>query len=333
MSLPASLCYGLATAFLGPLRKFGSRTPAIKRFESNEQYFAQRVADTSHYRKLFSPFVSFEGKTVLDLGCNRGYLLHSFLQHEKFKAIGADLVSYYLKDALRDYGDTIEFIQTTPTTVPLPDNSVDVVYTIDTIEHLSQPREIFNDVYRTLRPGGVFLVHFNPWLNPHGSHLDDIIPFPWPHVFFSMDTLLDVAAKLYDSPHYDTACYYLDTEGNKKPNPYLDREMWSTYLNFMTIRRFRELLKQTPFLVTHQEKIGFGGNTFKISRMVRGLCKVPYLDEFFTSVLFTVLKKPHIPVTHHLAGNPNSVKAVGHTRRNSHTSHWRGTEILRFDHN
>ncbi|HEX6045239.1 MAG TPA: class I SAM-dependent methyltransferase, partial [Pyrinomonadaceae bacterium] len=271
MIFASSLCYGLATVFLGPLRRYGSRTPAIKRFDSNEQYFKQRVAETSQYRQLFSPFVSFEGKTVLDLGCNRGYLLHSFLQNEKFKAIGADLVSYYLKDARRDYGDIIDFIETTPSAIPLPDNSVDVVYTIDTVEHLSQPREIFLEVYRILKPGGIFLVHFNPWLNPHGSHLDDVIPFPWPHVLFSMDTLLSVAAKLYDSPRYDAACYFLDEEGNKKPNPYLDREQWSTYLNHMTIRRFNELLNQTPFLLTHQEKIGFGGHTFKLSRTVRGL--------------------------------------------------------------
>ena len=292
MNLGVNLCYGLAVAFLGPFRKLGSRTPAITRFDSNEQYFAQRVADTSHYRKLFAPHVSFEGKTVLDLGCNRGYLLHSFSQHENFTGIGADLVSYYLKDARRDYGDQFEFIQTTPTTIPLPDSSVDVVYTIDTIEHLSQPHELFAEVYRVMRPGGVFLVHFNPWLNPHGSHLEDIITYPWPHVVFSMDTLLATAAKLYDSPHYDAACYFLDANGNKKPNPYKDREQWATYLNFMTIKRFNRLLKETNFDVRHQEKIGFGGNTFKLSRIVRGLANVPVLDEFFTSVLFTVLVKP-----------------------------------------
>jgi ubiquinone/menaquinone biosynthesis C-methylase UbiE len=292
MRLSESLCYHLAVAFLGPLRRLGSRTPAITRFDSNEKYFEQRLVETSHYRKLFVPHVSFAGKTVLDLGCNRGYLLHSFLQYEQFDPIGADLVSYYLKDAIRDYGDHISFVQSTATSIPLPDNSVDVVYTIDTIEHLSKPREIFLDVYRLLRPGGVFLVHFNPWLNPHGSHLDDIIPFPWAHTVFSWKTLLSVAEKLYDLPVYQTSCYYLDTQGNKKPNPYKDRAMWDNYLNFMTIRRFNNLLKDLPFEVRHQERIGFGGSTFKMARMVRELAHVPALGELFTSVLFTVLIKP-----------------------------------------
>jgi ubiquinone/menaquinone biosynthesis C-methylase UbiE len=295
MNLPAMLCYGMSRAFLGPLKKFGSRTPAITRFDSDKEYFEQRVADTSHYRTLFSPYVSFEGKTVLDLGCNRGYLLHSFLQHEKFNAIGADLVSYYLKDARREYGDHIQFIQTTPTSIPLPDNSVDVVYTIDTVEHLSQPKELFDEVLRVMKPGGQFLVHFNPWFNPHGSHLEDIITFPWPHVFFSMDTLLTVAARLYESPAYKTSCYFLDAQGNKKPNPFVDRDSWKTYLNFMTIKKFNRLLKELPFEVRHQERIGFGGRTFKISRLVRDLAQVPVLDEFFTIVLFTVLTKPEVP--------------------------------------
>lgn len=292
MNLSANLCYQISLAFLGPLKKLGSRTPSITRFDSNKEYFEQRVADTTHYRALFKPFASFAGKTVLDLGCNRGYLLHSFLQHEKFSAIGGDMVSYYLKDARRDYGDIIQFVQTTPTTIPLPDNSVDVVYTIDTVEHLSQPKELFMEVFRVMKPGGQFLVHFNPWLNPHGSHLEDIIAFPWPHVFFSMDTLLTVAAKLYDSPAYDTSCYFLDTQGKKKPNPFVDRNVWGTYLNYMTIRRFNRLLKELPFQMRHQERIGFGGSTFKISRLVRGLAQAPLLDEFFTSVLFTVLTKP-----------------------------------------
>jgi ubiquinone/menaquinone biosynthesis C-methylase UbiE len=292
MRLAEFLCYNLALAFLGPLKSLGSRTPSITRFNSNEKYFAQRVADTSHYRKLFEPFVKFEGKTVLDLGCNLGYLLHSFLQHEKFTAIGGDLITHYLKEAQRNYGNEIEFVQTTPTQIPLPDNSVDVVYTIDTVEHLSQPREIFQDVFRVLKPGGIFLVHFNPWLNPHGHHLEDIIAFPWPHAVFSMNTLLNVAEKLYESPGNPTSCYYLDEKGQKKPNPYADHEKWNNYLNSMTIRRFNHMLKELPFEVSHQARIGFGGSTFKLSRLTRGLAKLPVLTEYFTSILFTVLVKP-----------------------------------------
>lgn len=284
----------LATAFLRPpLKRFGFRTPAVTRFDSMEEWTADRLTEVTAYRRLFGRFASFGGKTVLDLGCNRGYMLHAFLQGESFTPVGADISAADLETARATYGDLITFVRTTPSSIPLPDESVDVAYSIDTVEHLSRPREMFGEVFRVLRPGGLFLVHFNPWLNPYGSHLEDIIPFPWPHVLFPMETLLDVAAELYDSPEYPTACYFLDpVTGEKRPNPYLNREFWGEFLNHMTIRRFNRLLGSTPFEKVHQERIGFGGKTFKVGRLLRGLARVPLADEFFTNALFTVLRKP-----------------------------------------
>jgi hypothetical protein len=123
--------------------------------------------------------------------------------------------------------------------------------------------------------------------------MEDIIPFPWPHVLFSMKTLLSVAARLYDSPHSQVACYSIDPRtGLKKPNPYLDEGRWATFLNHITIRGFNRVLRQLPFRVVHQERIGFGGRTFRIGRLVRFLAKVPFVDDFFCSALYTVLEKP-----------------------------------------
>ena len=285
-------CYVLALAFLQtPLRKIGFRAPAQTQFESKERSLENRVNDIPEYCKLFRRFARFEGQIVVELGSNEGYLLKSFLETEKFTAIGADLNGSALDRGRANCGERIKFVQTTPTSIPLSDSSVDIFYTIDTIEHLSSPREIFMEVFRVLKPGGLFLVHFNPWLNPYGSHLGDIIPFPWPHVVFSMDTLLRVASKLYDSPAYPVAWYWYDDSGKKRPNPYVDRQGWDTFLNYMTIRRFNEFLKELPFEQLHQERIGFGGKTYKITRYLRGLSQVRGLDEFFTNALFTVLTK------------------------------------------
>ena len=47
----------------------------------------------------------------------------------------------------------------------------------------------------------------------------------------------------------------------------------------------------------------------------------------------TVPTLNNLPFCQHLAGNPRSVKAVGHARRNPHTGHRRRAEVLRLDHN
>lgn len=292
-ALSEKLCYALAASFLKPpLRQYGFRNSDITRFDSMENYVVDRVSSLKEYTELFDQFVSMRGKVVLELGCNKGYLLQSFWERGVFAGIGAELMDASLAEATRLYGDHLKFVRSTPTAIPVESEQVDIVYTIDTVEHLSRPHEIFMEVYRVLKPGGICLVHFNPWLNPYGSHLEDIIPFPWPHAIFSMRTLLKTAEMLYDSSLYETACYYKAANGQKLPNPYRDVSHWEVYLNRMTIRQFNRLLQSLPFEVKHQRRIGFGGKTFRIGKLIQGLAQAPLLDELFCKALFTVLKKP-----------------------------------------
>jgi SAM-dependent methyltransferase len=296
-SIPGKVCLAMTQLFAqGPLRRFSIRTRAPgQRFESNENYLADRISNIEDYRKLFGPFSAFEGKTVLELGCSKGYLLDAFLEREKFTAIGADIDARVLDHGRRQYGHRIQFVQTTPVSIPLPESSVDVIYTIDTIEHLSRPREIFRDAFRILKPGGVFLIHFGPWYNPQGAHLEDIIPFPWPHVLFSMDTLLKVAAHIYESDDHKHACYWYDEKGKLRPNPYLDREHWREFLNDLTIRKFRRMLRQLPYEIVHFRRIGFGGKSYRAARLLSGAARLPVLGEFFIKAVFCVLRKPCAP--------------------------------------
>jgi hypothetical protein len=128
---------------------------------------------------------------------------------------------------------------------------------------------------------------------PWGSRLEGIIPFPWPHVVFSMDTLLKVAAHLYESEFHIPACYWLDQEtGKRQPNPYLNREAWRESLNHMTILQFRRLIRALPFQLVHFQPLGFGGKAYPLARFLRGFAGVPVLNEFFVNALFCVLQKP-----------------------------------------
>lgn len=292
--LSANVCLAISKLFLnnGPLKQYGFRKAEITRFDTMENWIADRVEQIDEHADLFKPFVSFAGKTVFELGCNRGYMMNSFLQREDFEGIGGDIDADALETARANFGSRIRFVQTTGSTIPLPDQSVDVIYTIDTVEHLIELDEIFADCYRILRPGGTMLVHFGAWFTPYGAHLEDIIPFPWANVAFSMDTLLKVAAHLYDSPDYKVACYFLDEKtGKPKPNPYLDKTRWDDFLNRITIRRFRRMLKNSKFKIEHLENIGFGGKTFKLGRYVGKLSQLPVAEEFFTKATFAVLRK------------------------------------------
>jgi len=96
--------------------------------------------------------------TVLDLGAGRGLLAHYHVP--AIRALGT------LRGKVREVigVDVDPVVQTNPSldraliydgkTIPLPDNSVDLVLSDHTFEHLDDPRSAANEIARVLKPGG-----------------------------------------------------------------------------------------------------------------------------------------------------------------------------------
>ncbi|NJL60106.1 MAG: class I SAM-dependent methyltransferase [Desulfobacteraceae bacterium] len=50
-----------------------------------------------------------------------------------------------------------EAIVATGESVPYPDEKFDIVFSANVFEHLSDPIKVFREIYRVLKPGGLFL--------------------------------------------------------------------------------------------------------------------------------------------------------------------------------
>lgn len=98
------------------------------------------------------------GKTVLDVASGTGYGAKIIAQYAK-KVHGVD----YNHEAI-DYSKkhfsagNIEYQVGDALEIPLPDNSVDVVISFETIEHLSDPKRFIEEVKRVLKSEGQFVV-------------------------------------------------------------------------------------------------------------------------------------------------------------------------------
>lgn len=99
-----------------------------------------------------------DGKVVLDIACGSGYgtsLLAKTAKTVYGVDIDADTVAY----AQKHYGaQNITFKVGDGERIPLDDNSVDVVVTYETIEHIPDYKKFMKEVSRVLRPDGLAIV-------------------------------------------------------------------------------------------------------------------------------------------------------------------------------
>ena len=99
------------------------------------------------------------GRDILEAGCGTGLLLAEATRIGR-SAIGLDLSRGMLAQA-RARG--LRVVQGSLTQVPLPDASVDLVYSMKVLAHVAPIREAVAELARVTRPGGTLLLEFyNP---------------------------------------------------------------------------------------------------------------------------------------------------------------------------
>ena len=101
------------------------------------------------------------GKRVLDAACGEGYG-SALLGNAAASVVGVDIDGPTIAHAETRYGNggRVRFIEGSCTELPLPDASIDVVVSFETIEHLreeDQPRMVA-EFARVLSPGGVVVI-------------------------------------------------------------------------------------------------------------------------------------------------------------------------------
>jgi len=115
--------------------------------------------------------LSLTGKTILDIGCGSGGIaLHLVERHGAANATGFDVERPVIETATqraarRGLGGRVRFVQAAPGPLPFADGSFDVVFSKDALVHVSDKDALFAEIFRVLRPGGVFAA--SNWMISH----------------------------------------------------------------------------------------------------------------------------------------------------------------------
>lgn len=124
----------------------------------------QSLPDRLH--KAFNQVKVRKNMKILDYGCGRGEMAyHAAMKGADVFGVDYSEVSINLcKKLPKRVKGKLKFQLLTAPKIDLPDNSVDLIYFIDVIEHL-YPKEVdvvFKEFFRVLKSGGKVVIHTGP---------------------------------------------------------------------------------------------------------------------------------------------------------------------------
>lgn len=192
-------------------------------------------------------------RVVTDYGCGEGHESLELAQNGASTVFGIDIRPNILDIARRNASSAgvqnLHFTDHPPT-------ATDLIFSIDSFEHFGNPAEILEIWASFLKPDGKVLVSFGPpWFHPRGGHFFSF--FPWAHILLPEGFLCRWRAR-YKT---DGAMRFCEVEGG---------------LNQMSIRRFENLVRVSPFFCRRMQLIPIRPARWLHCRWTR---------EFFTSIV------------------------------------------------
>ena len=119
----------------------------------------QRFMGNTMLQKFAFYESSCPGLAVLDLGCGTGWFTRKLADYGQIESLsGVDLSPGMLNQARKNGPAGIDWIVGDAEHLPLPDNSVDVIFSNLMIQWCDDPGAVFRECRRILRSGGYLMI-------------------------------------------------------------------------------------------------------------------------------------------------------------------------------
>ena len=133
------------------------------------------------WHQLEPLFPQLKGKTVLDLGCGYGWHCKYAADHGAASVLGIDQSERMLGEAKsKNAADTIEYRHCSIHEYDYPADTYDLVISNLVLHYIEDLDEIYRQIHRTLKPGGVFLFNVEHPTFTAGVHQQFAADGTWP---------------------------------------------------------------------------------------------------------------------------------------------------------
>ncbi len=235
------------------------------------------------------PQFDFQDKRILDLGCGLGGRAAWLARKGAREAVGIDINAAEIGEAsrLRDglYPDltNLWYYHCKEDEHISSLGEFDLVLLLDSLEHVVSPLKILRLARKYVRPGGKVYFTTLGWYHHYGSHMG----IPFATVFFSDETIVNFTRWQIRRPDYKPTIWDSDPPTARWEGVYDLRDRPGEYLNKITIRQMKKLVKYSPFLRGRVVVLGFRRAHL---RWLNPLRHVPILNEVFHSGVVGILE-------------------------------------------
>ncbi|MFN2508576.1 MAG: methyltransferase domain-containing protein, partial [Chthoniobacterales bacterium] len=144
----------------GPARTTGDRPSGDPLSWTGERLVTtcKRPLAYEHLHRYSVAYALAGGKRVLDIACGEGYGAN-LLADVAADVVGVDIDPGAIEHAQRSYRRAnLRFIKGDCTAIPLPDKSIDLVASFETIEHLTEQEAFLAEIKRVLAKDGILVI-------------------------------------------------------------------------------------------------------------------------------------------------------------------------------
>lgn len=206
------------------------------------------------------------GRVVLDFGCGHGEQSVALARRGASRVLAVDSEPNCLAAAREriDRSGAADRVVLAPAIPREFMGRIDVIVSLNVMEHVSDPAGILALWYEALAPGGVAYVSFGPpWYAPYGAHMHFFTMIPWIHLLFPERAVLRARARFRS----DGAERYEDVEGG---------------LGRVSVRRFERAVRASGLIA--------GDVCYETVRDIP-VARIPLLRELFINNVAVKLQK------------------------------------------
>ncbi|MBI3984093.1 class I SAM-dependent methyltransferase [Candidatus Microgenomates bacterium] len=140
-----------------------TKKSTVRWYNQNARRYADHVkTDAGSYHfglekpAMFAQLPNLRGKTVLSLGCGAGHDSAELKKRGAVRSVGIDLSKELVKIAQTEHPEC-EFQVMDMERLKFPYSTFDLVYSSLAMHYLKDWHKVLGEVYRVLKPGGIFL--------------------------------------------------------------------------------------------------------------------------------------------------------------------------------